>query len=194
MTDQNNISPIDRCSKEKLLHQKAKVIWFTGLPCSGKTTLALHFEKALFNNQKATLVIDGDIVRNGLNKDLNFSVNSRSENIRRIAEVSKLLLNNGIIVIVSLVSPLTELREMAKEIIGASDFIEIYVNAPIEVCEKRDVKGMYKKARLGEIKDFTGIQSAYEKPQHPFLEILTADDSIDDSLEILVQKILPILQ
>ena len=142
MTDHTTNAPIDRISKEKLLHQKAKVIWFTGLPCSGKTTLALHFEKALFELNMHTVVIDGDIVRKGLNRDLNFSAEARTENIRRIAEVSKLLINNGIIVIVSLVSPLTELRTMAREIIGSTDFLEIFVNAPLAVCEERDVKGM----------------------------------------------------
>jgi len=188
------VSSIDRIQKEQLLHQKARVIWFTGLPCSGKTTLALHFEKALFELQMASVIIDGDIVRKGLNKDLNFSIDSRTENIRRIAELSKLLINNGIIVIVSLVSPFNELRFMAKNIIGADDFIEVFVNAPLDVCEQRDVKGMYKKARLGEIKGFTGIDSVYENPEIPYLEILTANNSIEASIEIMMKKLLPCLK
>ncbi len=180
--------------KENFLNQKAKVIWFTGLPCSGKTTLARHFENKLLENNIISVVIDGDIVRTGLNKDLGFSANSRFENIRRIAEVSKILIENGIIVIVSLVSPTTELRNMAKEIIGENDFLEVFVNAPLKVCETRDVKGMYKKARQGIIKEFTGIDSTYEIPQNPFLEILTAEFSIEESSYLLIETILPLLK
>ncbi len=189
----NNIE-INKKRKEKKTNQKAKVIWFTGLPCSGKTTLAKSFENKLFENNFIVIAIDGDIVRTGLNKDLGFSANSRSENIRRIAEVSKIMIENGIIVIVSLVSPTIEQRNLAKGIIGENDFLEVFINAPLNVCETRDVKGMYKKARQGVIKDFTGVDAVYENPENPFLEIKTAELSIKDSIRILENTIIPLIK
>jgi adenylylsulfate kinase len=188
---QNNNIELNKTIKEKKLNQNAKVIWFTGLPCSGKTTLAKLFENNLFENNFTVIAIDGDIVRTGLNKDLGFSANSRYENIRRIAEVAKILIENGIIVIVSLVSPTIELRNMAKEIVGENDFIEVFINAPLDICEKRDIKGMYKKARQGVIKDFTGIDAIYEKPEKPFLEIKTGELSIEESINTLNIRIIP---
>lgn len=185
---------LNRGVKEDLLKQKAKVIWFTGLPCSGKSTLALNLERILFENHITAVILDGDLIRNGINKDLGFSINSRTENIRRVSEISKLLVNNGIVVIVSLVSPLNELRMLAKEIIGEKDYIEIFLNARLSTCEERDVKGMYKKARLGQIKDFTGVDATYEKPEKPFLEIITDECSIEESLEKLTERLFPLLK
>lgn len=185
---------LNKTIKEKKLKQKAKVIWFTGLPCSGKTTLAQLFENKLFENNFTIITIDGDIIRTGLNKDLGFSINSRSENIRRIAEVAKIMIDNGIIVITSLVSPSIEVRNMAKDIIGENDFLEVFINAPLNVCETRDVKGMYKKARQGVIKDFTGVDAIYENPEKPFLEIKTDKLSIEESIILLENKIFPIIK
>ena len=159
---QENIHPIfdrllQRIDKEDLLQQTAKVIWLTGLSGSGKSTIAQHLEKILHANGNLTMLLDGDNIRSGINNNLSFSDADRIENIRRIAEVSKLFLNCGIITINSFVSPTNEIRKMAKELIGENDFLEIYINAPLEVCEARDVKGLYKKARAGLIPDFTGI-------------------------------------
>jgi adenylylsulfate kinase len=192
ITKKNTIST--RQNKEINLKQKSKVIWFTGLPCSGKTTLSVNLEEYLIENNFTTIIIDGDFIRNSLNKDLDFSINARYENVRRVAELSKLLIDNGIIVIVCLISPLRELRKMAEDIIGKEDFIEIYVNAPLAVCENRDVKGMYKKARAGEIKQFTGVDSIYEAPLNPSLEILTKDNSITDSVGVLINFLVPLLK
>ena len=149
---QENIHPIfdrllQRIDKEDLLQQTAKVIWLTGLSGSGKSTIAQHLEKILHANGNLTMLLDGDNIRSGINNNLSFSDADRIENIRRIAEVSKLFLNCGIITINSFVSPTNEIRKMAKELIGENDFLEIYINAPLEVCEARDVKGLYKKAR-----------------------------------------------
>ncbi len=189
----NPTLPSIRENKEKQFNQKAKVIWFTGLPCSGKTTLAIQFESLLLNKNLISVVIDGDYMRKGLNKDLDFSNDGRFENVRRIAEVSRLLINNGIIVIVALISPTKIKRELAKNIIGDDDFIEVYINAPLSTCEKRDVKGMYKKARLGEIKQFTGIDAIYEAPTHPNLMIPTNELSIIESVNLLEKNLLHLL-
>lgn len=192
----SNIHPtfdhlLSRSDKENRLGQKAKVIWFTGLSGSGKTTIAHHLEKRLHEKGFFTMVLDGDNVRTGINNNLGFSEDDRRENIRRIAEVSKLFLNCGIITINCFISPVSELREMAKKIIGADDFIEVYVNAPLEVCEERDVKGLYKKARQGEIRDFTGIQSPFEAPVNPDLEINTDRLDIEQSVNKVLDFILP---
>lgn len=173
-----------------MLEQRSKVIWLTGLSGSGKSTIAQALERHLYNNGFCAQVLDGDNIRSGINKNLGFSVEDRQENIRRIAEVSKLYLNSGIISINSFISPTREIRAMARDIVGADDFIEIYVNAPLEVCEQRDVKGLYKKARSGEIKGFTGIDSPYEPPLHPQLEIQTDQQTIDQSVESIYQFIL----
>ncbi len=182
-----NIYPIfekllSREDKEKQLNQKAKVIWFTGLSGSGKSTIAQQLEKKLHAEGFFTMVLDGDNVRTGINKNLGFSEADRLENIRRIAEVSKLFLNCGVITICCFVSPTIEIRELAKQIIGKEDFLEIYINAPLEVCEQRDVKGLYEKARKGEIKDFTGIHQPFEPPVNPELEIKTANQTIEESV------------
>lgn len=179
--------------KEKKLRQKAKVFWFTGLSGSGKSTIAEHFEKKLFNEGYFTQILDGDNIRTGINKDLGFSLEDRNENIRRISEIAKLYLNSGIITIVSFISPTILSRQQAKDIIGKEDFIEVYINTPLEICEQRDVKGLYKKARAGEIPDFSGISSPYEMPINPNIEITTDQRSVSDSVDNLFTFARPII-
>lgn len=191
---ENNIHPIfdrilSREEKENLLKQKGMVIWMTGLSGSGKSTIAIGLEKKLFERGILTQVLDGDNVRTGINNNLGFSEEDRVENIRRIAEVSKLFLNCGIVCINCFVSPTIEIRAKAKKIIG-NDFMEVFINTPIEECEKRDVKGLYKKARAGEIKDFTGINAPFEAPTNPDIEIKTVGKTIDESVDELLNHIL----
>mgnify|MGYP000518502563 CR=1 FL=1 len=179
-----NIHPIfdrllQRNDREQLLGQRAKVLWLTGLSGSGKSTIARELERELHNAGKLAQVLDGDNIRTGINKNLGFSIEDRQENIRRIAEVAKLYLHSGVITICSFISPTREIRAMVRDIVGSEDFIEIYINAPIEVCEKRDVKGLYQKARAGEIKGFTGIDSPYEAPHEPAIEIRTDELSLE---------------
>jgi len=190
-----NIYPVfdriyDRKVKEEILRQSAKVIWFTGLSGSGKTTLASNLEKELFFKRFFCQVLDGDNIRAGINNNLGFSGEDRLENIRRIAEVSKLLINTGMITICSFISPTEEIRTMARKIIGDEDFIEIFLNPPLDVCEKRDTKGLYKKARAGIIKDFTGISSPFEIPENPDLEIDTSTTNIRDSVDLIFNAII----
>lgn len=189
-----NFSNTDRYNKEKLLKQKGIVIWLTGLSASGKTTLANALEYRLLNAGHLTQLLDGDIVRQGLCKDLGFSDNDRTENIRRIAEVSKLFCNGGIITISAFISPTNEIRKMAREIIGSADFFEVFVSTPLEICELRDPKGIYKKARLGEIKEFTGISAPYEVPHNPEYSIDTSNISVEESVERLYNKVLPLIK
>ncbi len=196
---ENNIHPIfdrllNRNDREERLQQHSKVFWFTGLSGSGKSTLAQALERRLFNEGYFAQVLDGDNIRTGINKNLGFSEEDRIENIRRIAEVGKLYLNSGIITLISFISPTRSIRAMAQEIIGADDFMEIYVNAPLEVCESRDVKGLYKKARAGEIKDFTGIDAPYEAPENPALEIKTDQTDLLTSVSTLFDFIEPIIE
>ena len=183
-------SLLPRKDREQFLNQKSKVLWLTGLSGSGKSTIAQGLERKLFKEGFFAQVLDGDNIRSGINKNLGFSLIDREENIRRIAEISKLYLNSGIITICSFVSPTIDIREKALSIIGKNDFIEIFINTPIDVCEKRDVKGLYKKARAGEIKGFTGIDSPYEKPRNPALEVLTANQSIQNSVDQVYNFIL----
>jgi adenylylsulfate kinase len=184
---------ISREAKEQKLNQHAKVIWFTGLPCSGKTTLALGLEKELFSRGYFCQVLDGDNVRCGINNNLGFSNTDRMENIRRIAEISKLFLSAGVITINAFVSPTNEIRDLARGIIGEDDFIEIFLNPSLDSCEHRDVKGMYKKARAGQIADFTGVNAPFEAPENPNLEIHTDTENIQTSLQQLLDNILPII-
>jgi adenylylsulfate kinase len=184
---------IPRTEKETFLNQTARVVWMTGLSGSGKTTLAKYLERKLQSNGYFTKLLDGDNVRSGLNKGLGFSEEDRLENIRRIAEVSKLFLDGGVICINSFVSPTKDIREMAKGIIGEHDFLEVYINTPLEECEKRDVKGLYAKARKGEIKDFTGISSPFEAPETPSIEVLTAGKTIEEAGEDFYQKLIPFI-
>ncbi len=198
MSSATNIHPIfhrilQRSDKEQLLRQTACVIWLTGLSGSGKSTIAEGLEKKLHENNFLTQILDGDNIRAGINSNLGFSETDRLENIRRIAEVSKLFLNCGIITINSFVSPTSEVRKLAKEIIGENDFIEIYVNCPLEICEQRDVKGLYAKARRGEIKDFTGITAPFEAPVSPSLEVKSNELTIEESAEKIFSFILPLI-
>lgn len=176
-------------AKEQLLNQKGKVFWITGLSGSGKSTVAQHTEAKLFEAGIVTQILDGDNIRSGLNKNLSFTEEDRTENIRRIAEVAKLFAHCGIVTLASFISPTRAIRQMAKEIIGEDIFFEIFINTPIEECEKRDVKGLYRKARAGIIKNFTGIDAPYEAPQNPYLEIKTKGQSIDNSAQLLFASI-----
>lgn len=176
---------ISRLDREELLKSKALTFWFTGLSGSGKSTLASAFEKKLFEQGKAVYRLDGDNLRLGLNKDLGFSISDRSENIRRVAEVAKLFNDAGISVLCSFISPIKQDRESARAIIGDESFIEIFVDTPIEVCEQRDPHGMYKKARAGTLKNFTGVSAPYEQPDNPFLKLETSAESIEICLEKL---------
>lgn len=192
----NNIHPIfdrtlQRSDREGLLRQKGRMIWFTGLSGSGKSTLAIALEKELYNRGYLCRILDGDNIRSGINNNLGFSESDRTENIRRIAEVSKLFVDCGVVTIAAFISPTNTIRTLAREIVGTDDFMEVYVSTSIEECERRDVKGLYEKARRGEIKDFTGISSPFEAPEHPFLSIDTAKYSLEESVNILLTAILP---
>jgi adenylylsulfate kinase len=176
---------ISREFRENKLGQRSKVIWLTGLSGSGKSTIGLALEKRLFQENFVAQLLDGDNIRSGINKNLGFSEEDRKENIRRIAEIAKLYLSSGIITINSFISPTAETRNIAKEIVGDADFLEIYINAPMATCESRDVKGLYKKARAGEIQGFTGVNQAYEEPENPALELRTDLLSVDEAVDIL---------
>ena len=195
----DNIHPIfnsilNREDKEKLLKQKAKVIWLTGLSGSGKSTIAIGLEQKLHKQGFLTQLLDGDNVRTGINNNLGFSNDDRIENIRRIAEVSKLFLQCGIITINSFVSPTHFIRNNAKQIIGKDDFIEVYVSVPLEVAEARDVKGLYKKARNGEIKDFTGIDSPFEEPESADIVLETDKLSVSESIDKLYNFVIELVR
>lgn len=182
---------LTREEKEERLRQRAITIWMTGLSGAGKTTIALALERELFKQGFFVQLLDGDDVRNNLNKDLSFSPGDRTENIRRIAEVNRLFNQSAVITINCFISPTNDIREMAREIIGAGNFIEVYIKASLEVCEKRDVKGLYAKARAGLIKDFTGIGAPYDAPQNPDLILETANESPDESARKALDYILP---
>ena len=174
---------IFKTDRQRLKGHKSYVLWFTGLSGSGKTTLAKNLEYRLYKHGIHTYVLDGDVVRNGLNKDLGFSEEDRKENIRRVGEVSKILVDAGIVVLSAFISPFEQDRLMVKELFEEDEFIEIYVKCPLEICESRDVKGLYEKARKGLIKDFTGIDSPYEVPRHPDIVVETDKESIYESVE-----------
>lgn len=176
-------------AKEKQLGQKGCVFWITGLSGSGKSTVAQHAEAKLFEAGILPQILDGDNIRSGLNKNLSFSAEDRVENIRRIAEVAKLFANCGIVTMASFISPTKEIRQMAKDIIGEDIFYEVFVNTPLEECENRDVKGLYKKARAGIIKNFTGIDAPYEAPEQADLEIKTKEQPVEESAQILFEFI-----
>ena len=181
---------VTRQRRNKLNGHRSVVLWFTGLSGSGKSTLAHALEEKLFQKGCRTFVLDGDNVRYGLNSNLDFSESDRTENIRRISEVSKLMLESGLIVMTAFISPFNRDRNEARKLISNDDFIEIYCKASLEVCEARDVKGLYKRARAGEIKNYTGIDSPYEEPENPELTINTNDETLDNS----VSKILSFLE
>ena len=193
MTKETNIFPTDkillRADKEKLLRQHGVALWFTGLSGSGKTTIAIALEQELNKKGLLTQVLDGDNIRAGINNNLGFSDADRTENIRRIAEITKLFVNCGVITICCFVSPTEEIRSLAKSIIGPADFIEVFVNTPLAICEKRDVKGLYAKARKGEIKDFTGITAPFEAPAQPEVEVKTDELTVQQSVKKIVEKL-----
>jgi adenylylsulfate kinase len=177
--------------RQRLMNQKPKLIWFTGLSGSGKSTLAVQLEAALHAKGFKTYLLDGDNIRSGLNKDLAFTDDARVENIRRISEVSKLFLDAGVVLLSAFISPFEADRAQVRSIVGEENYIEVFVDAPIEVCEQRDVKGLYKKARAGEVKNFTGISSPYEKPARPDVVIATDQMSVEESLDVLTKAVVP---
>ena len=190
-----NIYPIydqmmSREDKEQLLGQRGLMVWFTGLSGSGKSTVAMSVERELHKRGILCRILDGDNIRSGINNNLGFSQEDRRENIRRIAEVGKLFVDTGIITLAAFVSPTEELRTLARDIIGAADFKEIFVATPLEECERRDVKGLYARARRGEVKNFTGISAPFEAPQNPALVLDTTDTPVEES----VGKVLALLE
>ncbi len=195
-TQPQNIYPIfdkmmSKQDKEELLKQHGVMLWFTGLSGSGKSTVAIALERELHKRGLLCRILDGDNIRSGINNNLGFSPEDRIENIRRIAEVGKLFVDTGIITIAAFISPNNQLRNMAAEIIGKENFIEVYISTPLEECERRDVKGLYAKARRGEIKEFTGISAPFEAPEHPDIELDTSKLSLKESVDILLKTILP---
>ena len=192
----NHIYPIfdrmmSRDDKEQLLNQRGMMLWFTGLSGSGKSTVAIALERELHSRGLLCRILDGDNIRSGINNNLGFSAEDRVENIRRIAEVGRLFVDTGIITIAAFISPNNQLREMAAEIIGKDDFVEVFVSTPLEECEKRDVKGLYAKARRGEIKNFTGISAPFEAPEHPDITLDTSKLPVEESVKILLDYVLP---
>lgn len=195
MNNDNNIFPIfdrmlARADKEQLLGQRGVMLWFTGLSGSGKSTVAVALERELHRRGRLCRLLDGDNIRTGINAGLGFSADDRRENIRRIAEVGKLFVDTGIITLAAFVSPTEELRTLARDIIGAADFKEIFVATPLEECERRDVKGLYARARRGEVKNFTGVSAPFEAPQNPALVLDTTDTPVEES----VGKVLALLE
>ena len=197
MGEATNIYPIyekmmTRSDKEQLLGQRGVMVWFTGLSGSGKSTVALGVERELHKRGILCRILDGDNIRSGINKNLGFSADDRKENIRRIAEIGKLFVDTGVVTLAAFISPTNESRHMASEIIGADDFREVYVSTPLEVCEQRDVKGLYARARRGEIKDFTGVSAPFEVPEHPALtldtSVLTLEESVNKVLELILNN------
>jgi len=185
---------LQRSDKETLLNQKGQVIWFYGLSGSGKSTIAIHLEKQLHARNILTKVLDGDNIRTGLNNNLGFTDEDRKENIRRIAEVAKLMAHTGVVTICSFITPNEVLRSIAKGIIGEEDLVDVYVHASFETCEKRDVKGLYAKAKAGQIKQFTGKDSGFEIPDNPTLRIDTETQSVEESTQIALDALLPRIQ
>ena len=191
---QENIYPskfrIKQKDRLKIMRQQPVLLWFTGLSGSGKSTLANGTEVALHRLGYKTYLLDGDNIRCGLNSDLKFSHEDRMENVRRIAEVSKLMLDAGLIVLAAFITPLAKERAMIKELVGEANFLEVFVDCPLTVCEKRDVKGLYEKARKGLIENFTGINAPYELPINPFMRINTSEDKTADSVGAIVKALI----
>lgn len=196
MQNIDNLYPITdrmlpREAKEQLLGQRGVLLWMTGLSGSGKSTVAIALERELHRRGRLVRLLDGDNVRTGINRGLGFSEEDRRENIRRIAEVSKLFVETGVITIACFVSPTRELREMARDIVGAADFREIYISTPLAECERRDVKGLYARARRGEVKNFTGISAPFEAPEHPALSLDTTSLPIEESVKQILEILNP---
>lgn len=194
----NNITPqeyiISGDLREKLKEHRAMVVWFTGLSGSGKSTIANLVEKELYANKVHTYALDGDNIRGGLNNNLGFTPEDRRENLRRIAEVSKLFVESGTVVIAAFIAPLQKDRDLLKDIIGEENFVEIFINTSLEECERRDVKGLYKKARAGEIQNFTGISAPYESPVNPDIIISTENETIEESVNKIISFLKPKLK
>jgi adenylylsulfate kinase len=192
----NNIYPIfdkmmTREDKESLLKQRGVMIWFTGLSGSGKSTIAVALERELHDRGFLCRILDGDNIRSGINSNLFFSDEDRTENIRRIAEIGRLFVDTGIVTLAAFISPNDDLRHLAERIIGKEDFMEVYISTPLEECERRDVKGLYAKARRGEIKDFTGVSSPFEVPKDPALSLDTTNVTVQESVDKILELILP---
>lgn len=193
MSDKNIYPIFDRmlarADKESLLQQRGVMLWFTGLSGSGKSTVAIALERELHRRGRLCRILDGDNIRTGINAGLGFSAEDRRENIRRIAEVGKLFVDTGVITLAAFVSPTNDLRRLARDIVGEADFKEIYISTPLAECERRDVKGLYARARRGEVKDFTGISAPFEAPEHPALSLdtsrLTLEESVNEILKLL---------
>lgn len=190
-----NIYPIydqmmTRAEKEELLHQQGQMVWFTGLSGSGKSTIAMGVERELHKRGILCRILDGDNIRAGINSNLGFSAEDRKENIRRIAEIGKLFVQTGVITLACFVSPTNDIRRLAREIIGEEDFREVFVSTPLEVCEQRDVKGLYAKARRGEVKAFTGISAPFEAPAHPDLTLDTSQMTLKEEVEAVIELIM----
>ena len=190
---QENIIPhtfhVEKSDRERLNGHRGLLVWFTGLSGSGKSTLANALEKHLVAHHMHAYTLDGDTIRKGLNKNLSFSPEDREENIRRIAEVAHLMVDAGLVVLAAFVSPYRKDREGIRTIVGKSNFAEIFVNTPLEECEKRDVKGLYAKARAGLIKDFTGVNAPYEMPLKADIEIDTITTSVEEAVAIIFERI-----
>lgn len=191
----DNIYPIydrmmTRADKEQLLGQHGLMIWFTGLSGSGKSTIAMGVERELHKRGILCRILDGDNIRAGINSNLGFSAADRKENIRRIAEIGKLFVRTGIVTLACFVSPTNDIRRLAREIIGEDDFKEVFVSTPLEECERRDVKGLYARARRGEVKDFTGISAPFEIPENPALELDTSRLSLEESVKRVVEMVM----
>ncbi|MCD8301868.1 MAG: adenylyl-sulfate kinase [Prevotellaceae bacterium] len=192
---EHNIFPIHgqtltRQDREHLLRQRGMMIWFTGLSGSGKSTIAIGVERELYQRGVLCMILDGDNIRAGINSNLGFSVADRTENIRRIAEVGKLFVQTGVVTLACFVSPTNAIRAMARDIIGEADFLEVYVSTPIEECERRDVKGLYARARRGEVKEFTGISSPFEAPERPALSLDTSVLPLQESVRLIVDMVM----
>lgn len=190
-----NIYPIydkmmTREQREALLHQRGMMVWFTGLSGSGKSTVALGVERELYDRGILCRILDGDNIRAGINNNLGFSQEDRMENIRRIAEVGKLFVHTGVVTLACFVSPTEDIRKMARDIVGAEDFKEVYVSTPLAECERRDVKGLYAKARQGMVKDFTGVSAPFEAPKNPDLSIDTSVLPLEESVKAVVEMIM----
>jgi bifunctional enzyme CysN/CysC len=189
VTISSQIFSITRPDRERLNGHAGKVIWFTGLSGSGKSTIANALEKELHAIGRHTYILDGDNIRQGLNKDLGFADADRVENIRRIAEVSRLMMDAGLIVITAFISPFRQDRQIARDLIGPDNFVEVYINTPLQVCEARDVKGLYKKARAGAVQHMTGITSPYEPPHAPDVEIQGFDATVQNEVQVLLHHL-----
>ena len=187
-------SRISHAQRKELMAQEPRLIWFTGLSGSGKSTLALRLESYLFHQGYKVYLLDGDNVRSGLNSDLGFSEHDRKENIRRVGEVANMMLDAGLVVLCAFISPYAAERAFVKKIVGEDRFTEVFVNCSLQVCEERDTKGLYRKARTGALANFTGISAPYEVPASPDVELRTHEESIDESLFRLVQHVAPLLE